>query len=292
MNPIALVLTLVSAVMHGTRDFVTKQSSDKEVFILWYTLVSLLLFAPLSAYIVLRDGTPPSTALTVCVCSVLCHFLYWLCLARALDHGDLSLVYPIMRASPALVLVGAMITIHETVSFQGAVGVLAVVLGVYMLHLKGFSRSDFVAPIRAIGTDTATRWALLTMIMVAGYSLLDKIGVGYVHPIVYLFLVDLGAFILFVPYVVCRKNQESLFEEWHRGKGSIVANGFFMMFGYVLILYAYRIERVSYVQAVRQISVIVAMLWGRQVLKEQYWQTRLTAACFVTIGTILIALST
>lgn len=291
MNSVALILTLVSALMHGTRDFVTKRAFDKEVFILWYEFISILIFAPLAGFIVWRDGIPPSSALSWCVYSALCHMLYWVCMARALDRGDLSLVYPIMRASPAVVLIGSMLAINESVSISGALGVLLVVFGVYILHLRQSILPGIIAPIRALGRDQATRWAFLTMLFVAGYSLLDKVGVSHVHPVLYVFLINAGAFVLYAPLILYSKSPAVLFEEWQRGKASIIANGFLLIFGYVLILFAYTLERVSYVQAVRQVSVLVAFLWGKQFLKEGHWRTRLTAACLVTVGTMMIALA-
>ena len=48
--------------------------------------------------------------------------------------------------------------------------------------------------------------------------------------------------------------------------------------GYTLILIAFTIERVSYIVALRQISVVFAVLMGSHILKEKQRAIRLTGA--------------
>ncbi len=88
-----------------------------------------------------------------------------------------------MRSSPALVLVLAVLFLSEQVSGQGAVGILLVAAGVYIINMKQISGEELLAPIKSIVRDRSTRFAFLTLISVALYSIVDKMAVEHIHPV-------------------------------------------------------------------------------------------------------------
>ena len=61
------------------------------------------------------------------------------------------------------------------------------------------------------------------------------------------------------------------------------------MLSYMLILYVYMTESVSYVVALRQSSVIFAVLLGGYLLKESQTKLRFVAAVVMVIGVLLIS---
>jgi drug/metabolite transporter (DMT)-like permease len=62
-----------------------------------------------------------------------------------------------------------------------------------------------------------------------------------------------------------------------------------MLTSYSLILYVLMTEKVSYVTAVRQCSVIFVVLLGGYALKETYTKRRFIAAVVMVFGIFLIA---
>lgn len=56
MNSIAILLVLGSAVMHALRNFLTKTSFDKQVFMWCYQVVSLIIFLPVFLYFLITIG--------------------------------------------------------------------------------------------------------------------------------------------------------------------------------------------------------------------------------------------
>lgn len=103
-NKFAILLVILSAAMHAGRNFLTKKATDKQAFVWWYEVVGLLLFTPL--FLIYFPAVSMTSMLVwgFILASGLLHFVYWVLLTKALETGDLSLVYPIMRSSPALVL--------------------------------------------------------------------------------------------------------------------------------------------------------------------------------------------
>ena len=76
---------------------------------------------------------------------------------------------------------------------------------------------------------------------------------------------------------------------WRREWAKAVAAAVGTMASYSLILYVMRSENVSYIVALRQTSVLSAVLIGRLALKEGYGRIRLTVSATMLVGFYLVA---
>lgn len=289
MNTTAIGLVLISAVMHAVRNFLTKTAHDKQVFVWWYELLGLLFFAPIFAYGFWREVFSLEGIWPMAMLSGLLHFLYWLWLSRSLDEGDLSRVYPIARSAPALVFVIAVLFMGETVSLPGVVGICLAALGVYTISLNRLTPAALVQPLRNFRNDAATRYALLTLLAVAAYSIVDKQAVTHFHPVAFAFIYPWFSILLLSGYITTAKQKGTLRREWRRNRRSILACGVLGIFGYFLILVAFSLERISYVVGLRQISVVFSVLLGVILLKERHGRQRMISAVMIFIGVFLIA---
>ena len=291
MSALAIALVLLSALFHAIRSLFTKESGDKQVFLWLYSLFALLLFAPLFFYFLLRDGITNPAAYAWCVGSGFIHFLYWIFLTESFQEGDLSHVYPIMRSSPALVLLIAVLFLGEQVSLQGVAGILLVAAGVYIINMRRISGADLMAPLKSIAHDRATQFAFLTLISVAFYSIVDKMAVAVLHPILFAVLHLFCGMCFYTPFILLTKNAGMIRKEWHAGWMRIIMAGAIGITGYALILVAFTIERVSYIVGLRQISIVFAVWMGSHLLKEKHRGIRLAGALIIFSGGFLISLA-
>lgn len=291
MSTVALVLVVISAAMHAARNFLTKTALDKQAFVWLYELLGMLLFMPFLALFLYKNGFPPTGFLIFIVFSGLLHFLYWFFLTKSYDNGELSHVYPIMRSSPALVLLVSLTVLKEEITLLGFIGIILVAVGVYTINFKELSFSQVLEPLRAIRNERATQYAFLTLLSVTAYSIVDKLAVARMHPVIFAGLYPWLSMLFFTPYVFGLKGTSALRNEFAARKRSIVLCGFLGIFGYLLILIALSFERVSYVVGVRQLSVVFAVLLGTRVLDEGNRVIRLSASLIIFIGTLAIALA-
>jgi uncharacterized membrane protein len=275
--------------MHAVRNFLTKTAHDKQVFVWWYELLGLLFFAPVFVYGFWRQTFTLEGIWPIAILSGLLHFLYWLWLAHSLAAGDLSRVYPISRSAPALVLVIAVLFMGESVSLPGAAGILLAALGVYTISLNRLTPAALARPLRNFRNDTATRYAFLTLLAVAGYSLVDKQAVIRFHPVAFAFIYPWFSMVLLSTYIAAARQKGALRQEWRLNRRSILVCGVLGIFGYFLILVAFSLERVSYVVGLRQISIVFSVLLGVIVLKERHVRQRMLSAVMIFIGVFLIA---
>ncbi len=87
-----------------------------------------------------------------------------------------------------------------------------------------FSMQSFLEPFLSI-RGSASLWALCTGGTIAGYSLVDKIGVTIVYPPVYIYLMFVISLLLLSPYVLA-KERLTLKKEWQINKVPILIVGF------------------------------------------------------------------
>ena len=289
MNGIALGIVLIAAFLHAGWNFLAKRSQKKIVFIWWFLLVALVLYFPMFLYYWPR--TTISAVGWSCVAATgFLHFLYFWFLGGAYERGDLSLVYPLSRGSgPLFVPFLAVLFIHEQLSLLGAFGITLVIFGIYIVHLTSFSIQSFLEPFLAI-RGGGSLWALCTGGTIAAYSLVDKVGVGIVYPPVYIYLMLVIAWLFLSPYVLV-KERRWLKEEWHMNKGTILLLGFLVLFTYMMILFALRIGKVSYVVAVREVSIVFSAIYGIVWLGEKHARQKLVGAVLIALGVVFIGLS-
>jgi len=289
MEPFVIIMVISSAVLHALRNYLNKRAIDKQAFIWWYEIFGLLFFLPI--FIIMLFKLDFSVALNYIVLSGVMHFIYWYFLSKALELGDLSLTYPIMRSSPALVLFFSVIILKENVSMLGGIGILFVVLGVYTINMQRIELHELIKPIQSILKDRATQYAFLTLISVASYSLIDKLAVDKMHPVFFAFLYPWISLGLFTNHIFNSKKKEILVREWRVHKKSILTCGLISISGYFLILWAFTLERMSYILGLRQISIVIAVFLGGHFLKEENKLVRSMSATIIFIGCYLITIA-
>lgn len=289
MTGIALGIVLASAFLHASWNYLLKKSQRKIAFIWLALLVATVIFAPMFLFFWPQASISRSGWICIGATGIL-HALYFWFMGGAYERGDLSLVYPLARgAGPLLVPFLAVGLLHEQLSLFGISGIILVIFGIYIIHLRSFSGQSFLDPLRAMRSG-ASIWALCTGGTIAAYSLVDKVGVGIVIPPVYIYLMLVITWLLLTPYVLA-KERIWLNQEWHLNKGSILMVGFLSPFTYLMVLFVFKISKVSYVVAVREVSIVFSTLYGIYLLQEKHGKQKLVGAALISLGVVFIGLA-
>ena len=211
--------------------------------------------------------------------------------------GDISYVYPIARSAPGFIPFFAFLFLDERLSVQGLIGIFSIVFSIYLFQLRA-SGQTFKELFRYIRRPAAV-WAFSTLGTVIAYSLIDKAGMSEFHahstqqrawqPVSYFLTESVIAMVLYGSYIVRYSPLREITDIGRREWKQIIATGVLSMLSYTLILYVYMTESVSYVVALRQISVIFAVLFGGYLLKESQTKLRFAAAVVMIIGVLLIS---
>jgi uncharacterized membrane protein len=132
--------------------------------------------------------------------------------------------------------------------------------------------------------------ALVAAIASSIYSVIDKVGVQMIHPVFYLWFINLWMSVYTGIYLSFRR-ERSLWKIWRESKKEIVIISLLQNAAYLLVLMALQMSKVSYVVAFRQVGALFGAGMGIIFLKESHWKTRLTGALILTLGLVLIGLA-
>jgi len=282
----ALLLLVLSALLHAAYYGFYKRSADKQVFAWWFLLVAAVIYAPA---LILNRPLIPAQGWLCLLLSGLVDVAYFVIVGKAFEEGDLSVVYPLARgAPPLLITLGGVLFLRERLTVWGLAGILLVTVGLYLVNVR--SSADLLRPLRSL-RERPSQLALLASVSVSIYSVVDKVGLRYVDPFAYGYLMLLVTLLSFTPYILLTEHRACLMAEWQVSKPGIGLAGVFILLSYFLALAAMRLSYVSYVGSVRSMNVIFGALLGALLLKEPYGAIRVLASSLVFGGVLLIAVA-
>ena len=290
MDSLALTLVLSSAVAHASWNFLVKRGTNQEVFIWWAQATIAVALLPVAVFLVWRYPIV-SPGWWFVLGTIALHILYFVFLGRGYQKADLSVVYPIARGmGPALVPVLGVMVLGETVSAPAVAGIVAVVMGIYTIYWWGQVSQILRDPFRLL-KESGTRYALMTGLIIALYSVWDKVGVRYVSPFLYMYLMSLGTALSLAPYMLKAHGASVIRAEWRASAVSIIVVGLLTFFAYGLVLTAFQFSRVSYISPSREVGIVIGVLLGTLVLKEPFGRGRILGSGLIVLGLVFIALA-
>ena len=290
MTAVSLLLVLLSALAHASWNLMLKRAGDPEVFAWCMLAVSTVILAPIG--VILLWSNPVSfPGVWFALATMLLHTFYFVLLGRGYAQGDLSLVYPVARGmGPMLTPVLAVLFINETIEPLAIAGILAIVCGIYTISWWGNFHQVLRSPMLFL-RSAGMRYAVLTGLTIAAYSIVDKEGGGHIQPVLYMYFLTIGSAVFLVPYILLHKGTRAVKTEWRANAIPITVSGLLVFIAYGLVLTAFSLSRVSYVAPAREVGIVIGVLLGMYVLKEPFGAGRLLGSGFIVGGVAMIALS-
>lgn len=279
----AIGLLLLAAILHASYHLFYKRSLDKQVFAWCLLLVTVVVYFPLFAT---RPLSLPPLGWACVLTSGLAEAAYFASMGKTYQTGDLSLAYPLARGSaPLFITLWAALFLEERLTPLGLTGILLIAAGLYLINMRSWG--GLWKPLRQLG-NPLSRWAIFTGFCISIYSIIDKVGMKYVPPFTYIYLVLLTTFLAFTLYILASGKKASIAAEWRANKIGILVAGVADLLTYYLVLLALRLSYVSYVGSVREMSVVLGAFLGSTLLREGYGRIRVFASALVFLGILLI----
>jgi drug/metabolite transporter (DMT)-like permease len=269
----ALALALAAAFLHAFWNLLIARARDSESATAVALVVALVAYAPVAALTWRFD----TAAIPYIAVSSFLQLGYVILLAAAYSRAQLSVVYPIARGTaPVLVLVVGVVALGIGSSPAQAAGVTLV--GVGVLLVRGLRRA---------ADPAGVLFGLAIACFIAGYTLVDKYGIRYAAPFVYLELAMLVSGLGYAAGIARIRGPKALRAElgW-----ATVAAGLATFGAYGLVLAALQRASAASVAAVRETSIVIAAAFAALVLKEPVGPERLAGAVLVASGVALLAL--
>ncbi len=208
------------------------------------------------------------------------HIVYLVCLVKAFERADMTVAYPIARGvAPALASTAAVLVFSEPVSWITAAGIGCVSLGVMVVGLG--RRVDR----RGLG------WAIATGVCIALYTVIDAQGVraapGALSYIAWVYVAMGGGIGLLFALWRGPRFLLAARAEW---KAGLIA-GALSIVTYGLALYAYRLGDTPRLAALRETSILFAVVIAVIFLRERMTGGRIAGTVAIAGGAALLLMA-
>ena len=275
MTGLVFSSVVMAALLHASWNALVKTGQNKQSGMLLLTLAHAFFGLCLLPYV----SVPQGAAWLWLIASGLIHMFYQLFLGFAYERGDLSRVYPIARgAAPMIVLIVSLSFGIDTLRSLDLLGIFVLGLGIVLMAHGVFSSGEDCKLIPlALGSAAAT----------AGYSLVDGLGarvmgdaLGYVS-----WLLIFSA-VFYTPVILALRGRSVL----PRGGGQIALGlcaGCASFIAYALVVWAMTEAPISLVTALREISILFAMLLGWVFFRDTMGPAKIVAVLVIVAGVIL-----
>ena len=292
MPALSLALVILAGLIHAIWNIAAKKAGGDARFATFTGLLMALIWAPLGIWLG-WDALPTwgSVEWSFVAASGILHVLYYVTLLRGYRKADLTVVYPLARGSgPLLSSLVAILVLGERITAFGAVGIVAVVAGVFFVAGgPGLFRAAH-DPAKQPGIRKGMLYGLLTGAFIASYTVVDGYAVKIVlmSPILLDYYGNFVRLLFLVPTVL--RDRATAARHWREQWKYALVVATISPIGYVLVLYAMKAAPLSHVAPAREVSMLFAALLGGQLLGEGDRLARIAGATLIAFGVMALAL--
>jgi drug/metabolite transporter (DMT)-like permease len=270
---------MLAAIFHATWNALLKASENPLSLstraVSWGTVVSLPPVAV--AWVVAGRPGLPLAGWLLALASAFLELLYFITLSTAYRRGDLSVVYPIARGTaPLLAVLVGLTLLGERLHVAAVFGIACLVVGIWVVR-------------RPSNAGSALGPALLTGVLIAAYTSLDRIGVRLGAPWLYGWLLWFFGAIFLVAFSTIRRVPGSRLTD-EPAISLVVA--VLMTAAYFMILFALSVAPLAIIAPLRESAIVLVTAWGIWRLGERRgaW-IRVAGALTIVAGIALLTLA-
>lgn len=271
---------LLAALLHASWNLLVKHTEDKHLSMSAVVLGHI----PFAAAVLSIAPTPQLGSLPYMIAGAMLHTGYQLFLLNSYRVGDLSQVYPLARGVAPLIVAGVSVMMLH-VHFSQLELASIVVIGAGIMSLILVRRSD------GLRNGRASSLAIITGGFIAAYSLVDGLGAREAGTALgfYGWLSIINAAIFGVTVGIIRPGL--LTRVVRQGWRLALKGGGASFTAYALVMWAFTLAPIALVAALRETSIIFALLLGVFVLKERVDLVKVFATALTMLGVVMLRIS-
>lgn len=280
------LLVLFAGLVHASWNLVSKTTRAGADFVILYSSISCLLYAPVALYSAHTAAlTFRISTIWIVALSGLLHFAYAVVLQTGYQRADLAIIYPTARgAGPLLASCAAVLLLNERLFATEIAGALLIAIGIGLVG----------TPTSASANDDRDRtlhglmFGVGTGAFIASYTIVDAIAVktAGLPPVLLDYLSNLVRTGILLPAMVARRTNLYGILKTHPRACVLVA--LLSPLSYVVVLYAMRMAPVSHIAPMREVSVLFGVLGAAVFLGEPFGWKRVVGAIAVATGIALL----
>lgn len=277
MSALVFMAVIGAAILHAAWNALVKGGADKTMsmgaVVLGHMPIALIAlpFVP----------TPAFESIPYLAAGILLHFGYQLFLLKSYEAGDLTQVYPIARgAAPLIVTLFSVTVLGVHLAPMQLLAVLIIGCGIISLAL--------VRKADGQRNGNAALLALTTGLFIASYSLVDGLGARIAGTSLGFYSwLAIGNGVIMVGYLLLR-SPTTLKSIATKGRGVFLFGGAASFVAYAIVTWAFTQAPIALVTALRETSIVFALLIGVFFLKERLDLVKVFSTLTTLLGAALL----
>ena len=280
MPTTVFLVVLFAALLHASWNGFVKHASDKFVSMGAVVIGHL----PFAASMIFINPTPLEASWPYIIIGGLIHTGYQLFLIYSYRIGDFTQVYPIARGAAPMIIA------FISVTFLGVhlgkwqlLGVALIGTGIMSLVIARSSEG--------LGNHRAGIMAFATGCFIAAYSLVDGTGARLAGTALafygYLSIVNVTTFVIILPVL----QPGTIKKIFTSGRQMMVVGGGISALAYALVTWAFTQSPIALVSALRETSIMFALIIGIVFLKERVNLVKVASVALSLAGAMLLRLA-
>ena len=268
---------LIAACLHAGWNSIVKVGLDRFSTVLLLTLVQAAIAIPILPFIT----HPSPAAWPWIIAAAALHTGYKLFLVEAYTHADLSQAYPIARGTaPLFVALFSVMFLGVSFAPLSLLAILAISFGILLMAAKGSANGWM--------RGKALFYAIGTAAFTACYTLVDGMGARIAGTSSgFILWMVLGDAVGMIAYAAWRHGSSAfpaLLPAWRTG----IAAGAMSLGSYWIAVWAFTQAPIALVAALRESSILFAVLIAAFIMRETVSGWRWVSACVIASGIVLM----
>jgi len=283
-----VVLALISAFTLATSDALTKKALNRsnEYLAAWFRFIFSL---PVLLILWIFIPTPEldaafyrafAIALPLEIITIILYI-------KALRVSPMSLTLPFLAITPVFLILVSYLLVREKVSFMGGMGIFLIATGSYTLNIDRI-RTGIFEPFKSIPKEKGSVFMIGVALIYCFTASLGKIAIEHSSPLFFAITYYIAITICLAPIALWmgRKELKKFIREKHFNGLIIPGIAFSVMAASHMA--AMKLTRVAYMISVKRLSLIIGIIYGFVLFKEEKIKERFLGAVLMLVGFVLI----
>ncbi|MBA3071267.1 MAG: EamA family transporter [Nitrospirae bacterium] len=283
-----VVFALISAFTLATSDALTKKAlkDSNEYLVAWFRfffslplLLIIWLFVPVPEldaefYKAFALLVPLETVTIV---------LY----IKALRLSPLSLTLPFLALTPVFLIFISYLILGEKVTFRGGAGIFLIAVGSYTLNIREIKKGIF-EPFRSISKEKGSIMMIGVAVIYSLTASFGKVAIEHSSPLFFAVTYFIALTVFFAPiaFWMGRNELEVFFRDKQFRK--LVLPGVFLAVMAATQMLAMSLTKVAYMISVKRLSLIIGIMYGYFLFREENIKERFLGAVLMLIGFVMV----
>ncbi|MDI6745422.1 MAG: DMT family transporter [Thermodesulfovibrionales bacterium] len=283
-----VVFALISAFTLATSDALTKKAlkDSNEYLAAWFRfffslplLLILWLFVPAP-----KLDTEFYRALAIALPLEIVTIILYI---KALRVSPLSLTLPFLALTPVFLIFISYLIVGEKVSFRGGAGIFLIAAGSYTLNISEIKKG-ILKPFRSIPREKGSVFMIGVALIYCFTASLGKVAIEHSSPLFFVITYYIALTICFAPiaFWMGRKELGVFFRDKQFKK--LVQPGVFFAVMAATHMLAMNLTKVAYMISVKRLSLIIGIMYGYFLFREENIKERFLGAALMLIGFVLV----